>query len=217
MVKSRRGFTLVELLVVVSVIALLIGILLPSLRGARRGAKRVTCAAHLRSVGHALRGYLNDSGDILPVVAGLPSLPQFADPPRPSLVDTLRPYLQADIGAEPATVPVLQCPADVPGFSDRGEPNGFKSFFETEGSSYKFNTGLYFVMIDRDLPGFWMLNPTTLYNLVRSKDLKKYYGHQPAEEEVWLLRDYADFHNDRGKAHRQNFLYIDGHVSDLER
>jgi type II secretory pathway pseudopilin PulG len=56
----------VELLVVVSIIALLIAILLPSLRRARDQAKKVKCMANLRSIGLALQSYALDNKQYLP-------------------------------------------------------------------------------------------------------------------------------------------------------
>ncbi len=64
--RAVRGFTLIEVLVVVAIIALLVSILLPSLKRARDQAKTLSCAANLRTNGQAMAYYLEANKDVYP-------------------------------------------------------------------------------------------------------------------------------------------------------
>jgi len=91
--KRHKGFTLVELLVVIGIIALLIAILLPALNRARREARLVQCSANMRTIGQSLTNYASDNNGCLPPRAdfyrlnpsnsGLVVAPMFASPSGP--------------------------------------------------------------------------------------------------------------------------------------
>jgi len=196
------GFTLVELLVVISIIALLIGILTPSLTKARGMAVRALCAANLNQLGTAMRLYLVDSNDVLPDATpfGLPPEWDPDDPPEhPDIATVLKPYLAKSVSSQDE---IFRCPADVPGKTRReGELYG-KSFYETEGTSYAYN---------------FYLRGRKMHDIVNNPKVIKYFGGAVNEAQIWVMRDMVGFHGKPGEPGASNYLYIDGHVSDLER
>ena len=64
--RAAGGFTLVELLVVIGIIALLISILLPSLASARRSAVSIQCAANMRTVTQGMQLYAAENRGFIP-------------------------------------------------------------------------------------------------------------------------------------------------------
>ena len=64
--RAARGFTLVELLVVIGIIALLVAILLPALTKAREQGNWVACMSNLKQIGNGMLMYANENKGHLP-------------------------------------------------------------------------------------------------------------------------------------------------------
>jgi prepilin-type N-terminal cleavage/methylation domain-containing protein/prepilin-type processing-associated H-X9-DG protein len=92
--KKRKGFTLVELLVVISVIGLLAGMLLPAVQQAREAGRRSACQNNLRQLGLATHNFLDAFGYFPRSVCekGDTARPKH----RPATLTTLLPFLEQD-------------------------------------------------------------------------------------------------------------------------
>jgi len=117
------AFTLVEILVVVSIIGLLAAILLPSISGVRRQSLRVACMSNLKQIGVGILTYRHHNRDVFPTARSIPEPWVEVTVEDPPLPEALQMEIPKDSG-------IYACPGDK-GYVHR-----------RSGISYIYNTSL---------------------------------------------------------------------------
>lgn len=229
---SRFAFTLIEVLVVVSIIALLVAILLPSLAGARKQANTTVCGANLRSIGQGILIYIDDHKGVLPSYTQ-----ESRVDPTVSVFQNNQFYLYGDYvngsGADKGRRPVnkyihgksgvYHCPLDAqnPVYA-AAIGHEYKDTYQRWGNSYPYNVALGSVYYSGPGYGLEANCLPVLYQkrieqirgasrIVMAGDITSVYPQHWTYNKTapW----YASFFTHDRKKPKCNLLFMDGHVA----
>ncbi len=176
--RRARGFSLIELLVVIGIIALLVGILLPVLGRARGTATEAACLSNQRQLAAAALAYSVDHAARLPSAGNLsPTLTQHA-----SWTLALVPYLDADLPT------LARCPSDTSPRWDTPDPGSGLRRLASFGTNF-YLSGL--------LPGYKPFahlnrvpNPSLTVFAVELTEAGSYAVSDHIHAENWALDPY---------------------------
>jgi prepilin-type N-terminal cleavage/methylation domain-containing protein len=193
--RKGKGFTLVELLVVISIISLLMGILMPGLNKVRAKAKREACRSNLRQIGVAFQTYLDDNSNIMPLASALPwDITDTCDIHyAPPITKFILPELRGEKG-------VFICPADTVQ----------RYYLRAGNTSYYYNGRRQEMFGWTDgLGGTGIAASNEMREGIKGKDID-------------VLSDFDPIHPGKTGTYRtrkgqKNYLYADWHISDYKK
>ena len=209
--KGKDGFTLVELLVVVAVIAVLASLLVVAVNSAKGKARRITCANNLRQINLGLRMYSDDWNDKAPkYLVG-------ANGPFFTYKMLMNNYVGSS-GGPAVRAKLFACPADtfyydyalgLPPFKGY-VPESYCSQSVSDYSSYALNSGNLYRDTNKTLPGIagWSISsikhPSRTVLVAEVPAFIPFSWHQP-KQPVQSNGAFEDAMDVIG--------FVDGHVS----
>ncbi len=229
------GFTLVELLVVVAVIALLVGISLPAIGKARSSGRSIACLSQNRSIAVAMTVYANEDADNFFPTARMPGMAMGGNPAAPiqmSWLYLLAPYLGVEptLPDDPTTeavqefvesMQVCRCPAD--------HSQNWSSMMMPRLTSYGINAYL-----TPNHPPHWGVKPFQIRSpsecvlcaelaeeMAMDHFMPMYWGEPPAVENAMIQSRQWDaatqlprtIQHSRHAGERANYVFADGHAA----
>jgi prepilin-type N-terminal cleavage/methylation domain-containing protein/prepilin-type processing-associated H-X9-DG protein len=202
-ISRRRGMTLVELLVVISILGLLVGMLLPAVQSAREASRRSTCMSNLKQIGLAMQMYIDRTKpNRFPVAATMPSMePTFyvagSRPLYPSIAGALGPFIEDNKQAfrcpsdtvfflrDPSSAAITTAKSLLAAIPDAQKPAEYKDAnLSLEGTSYEY-------------PQRRLTTTDGATGKLRGRSREeaiRYGGQLGATSKLWVLYEFSAFH-----------------------
>jgi prepilin-type N-terminal cleavage/methylation domain-containing protein/prepilin-type processing-associated H-X9-DG protein len=184
----RRGFTLVELLVVSGIIGILMALVLPAVQYTRESARRAQCQSQLHQIGVAVDQYMNTRGvrgrypDAVSMKYPVPEMKAAGiEPSRPTILHFIGKFAENNDQ-------VFQCPDDD------------EKYYPLQELSYEYRS--------RDVAN--LTRPQILAGQNSGPPGRPKTPRTSGT--VIVMKDFINFHGTEGDPGSVNYLYLDGHV-----
>lgn len=221
--QSSLGFTLVELLVVISIIAMLIGILLPSLAAARNLAKQTQCASNLRQLSTIFHTFSTDHNGNMPRgrdAAGGTAWSYYKNELYSGDYLTAGAHYKIGTYTMKPAAKVALCPVGVPAYvnylmNHNGETYGRAMQIATTYGAYIYNW--YYANGGPDAPStMWTkLEHISLYKIQQPSECAMLADGTKGTNP--LNPDIRYYHGDADPNGVANVAFFDGHVKALKK